>query len=135
MSDLRLRMSDVKSPFMSRMDKYLKGAHGSCQATTLLFISFFSTVFQCYIFLSRVRYRWSSSSPVVEHLNTHTFTTTLVNLQLISVCVLPGAVQVDLTRVQLNVLPLIKDAVDDGFQHLMQIQHPDSLTAEKLSFF
>lgn len=41
--------------------------------------------------------------------------------------VVPCAVEVDLTRVQLNVLPLIEDAVDDGLQHLVQIQHADSL--------
>lgn len=44
--------------------------------------------------------------------------------------VLPCAVQVDLTWVQLNILLLIKDAVDDGLQHLMQIQHPNSLTSK-----
>lgn len=43
---------------------------------------------------------------------------------------LPRAVQVDLTWVQLNVLLLVKDAVDDGLQHLVQIQHANSLTAE-----
>lgn len=41
--------------------------------------------------------------------------------------VVPCAVEVDLTRVQLNVLPLIEDAVDDGLQHLVQIQHANSL--------
>lgn len=41
---------------------------------------------------------------------------------------LPHAVQVDLAWVQLNILLLVKDAVDDGLQHLMQIQHADSLT-------
>lgn len=44
--------------------------------------------------------------------------------------VLPCAVQVDLTWVQLNILLLIKDAVDDGLQHLVQIQHANSLTSK-----
>lgn len=39
------------------------------------------------------------------------------------------AIQVDLTRIQLDILLLIKDAVDDGPQHLVQIWHADSLTA------
>ena len=43
---------------------------------------------------------------------------------------LPRAVQVDLTRVQLDVLLLIKDAINDGLQHLMQIQHANSLPAK-----
>lgn len=41
--------------------------------------------------------------------------------------VVPCSVQVDLTRVQLNVFLLIEDAVDDGLQHLVQIQHADGL--------
>lgn len=41
--------------------------------------------------------------------------------------VVPCSVQVDLTRVQLNVFLLIKDAVDDGLQHLVQIQHANGL--------
>lgn len=45
--------------------------------------------------------------------------------------VLPCAVQLDLTRVQLNVFLLIKDAVDDGLQHVMQIQHANSLTPKQ----
>lgn len=45
--------------------------------------------------------------------------------------VLPCAVQVNFTRVQLNVLLLIKDAIDDGFQHVMQIQHANRLTAKQ----
>lgn len=44
--------------------------------------------------------------------------------------VLPCAVQVNLTWVQLNVFLLIKDAVDHGLQHLMQIQHTNSLRAK-----
>lgn len=44
---------------------------------------------------------------------------------------LPCAVQVDLTWVKFNVLFLIKDAVDDGLQHLMQIQHANSLIAKQ----
>lgn len=47
------------------------------------------------------------------------------------VSVLPCAVQVDLTWVQLDVLLLFKDAVDDGLQHLVQIQHADSLTEKQ----
>lgn len=42
-------------------------------------------------------------------------------------CWLPGSVEVDLTRVQLNVLLLIEDAVDDGLQHFMQVQHAHCL--------
>lgn len=41
------------------------------------------------------------------------------------------AIQVDLTRVQLDILLLIKDAVDDGLQHLVQIWHANSLTAKQ----
>lgn len=48
---------------------------------------------------------------------------------------LPCSVQVDLTWVQFNILLLIKDAVDDGLQHLMQIQHANSLTAKQCHMF
>lgn len=41
------------------------------------------------------------------------------------------AIQGDLTRVQLDVFLFIKDAVDDGFQHLVQIWHANSLTAKQ----
>lgn len=39
----------------------------------------------------------------------------------------PCSVEVDLTRVQLNVFLVIEDAVDDGLQHLVQIQHANGL--------
>lgn len=44
---------------------------------------------------------------------------------------LPCAIQVDLTWVKFNVLFLIKDAVDDGLQHLVQIHHANSLRAKQ----
>lgn len=47
------------------------------------------------------------------------------------VCFHLPAIQVDLTRVQLDILLFIKDAVDDGLQHLVQIWHANSLTAKQ----
>lgn len=41
------------------------------------------------------------------------------------------AIQVDLTRVQLDILLFIEDAADDGLQHLVQIWHANSLTAKQ----
>lgn len=45
--------------------------------------------------------------------------------------ILPCAVQVDLTWIQFNIFLLIKDAIDDGLQHLMKIQHANSLAVKQ----
>lgn len=50
-----------------------------------------------------------------------------------SIFCLPGSVQVNFTRVQLNVLLLLKDAVNDGLQDLMKVQHPHSLPVHNTS--
>lgn len=47
------------------------------------------------------------------------------------VCFHLPAIQVDLARVQLDILLFIKDAVDDGLQHLVQIWHANSLPAKQ----